>query len=93
MSHRYVTSKFRGDEIHKFSAKKQCLWVEILNKSYKFNLEIEKNSVLGFVVIEPEQLPQTYDEKTKEQGQNTKKKPSSSKPKKQTTIRRFLKPL
>ena len=73
MSHRYVTSKFRGDEIHKFSAKKQCLWVEILNKSYKFNLEIEKNSVLGFVVIEPEHLPQTYDEKTKEQGQNTKK--------------------
>ena len=86
MSHRYVTSKFRGDEIHKFSAKKQCLWVEILNKSYKFNLEIEKNSVLGFVVIEPEHLPQTYDEKTKRTRTKYQKKPSSSRLKKQTTI-------
>ena len=52
----YVTSKFRRDEIHKFSAKKQRMWVEILNKSYEFKIEIKKNSVLGFV-IEPEHLP------------------------------------
>ena len=51
----YVTSKFRGDEIDKFNAKKQRLWVEILNKSYEFKLEIKKNSVLGFV-IKPEHL-------------------------------------
>ena len=32
-SNGFVTSKFRADEIHKFNAKKQHLWVEILNKS------------------------------------------------------------
>ena len=55
----YVTSKFRGDEIHKFSAKKTPLWVEILNKSYEFKLEIKKNSVLGFL-IEPKHLPHKH---------------------------------
>ena len=55
----YVTSKFRRDEIHKFSAKKQRMWVEILHKSYEFKIEIKKNSVLGFV-IEPEHLPHKH---------------------------------
>ena len=55
-SNGFVTSKFRGDEIHEFNAKKQHLWVEILNKSYEDNLKIKKNSLIGFVVIEPEHL-------------------------------------
>ena len=32
------------------------MWIEILNKSYKEQIEINRNSVLGFVVIEPEYL-------------------------------------
>ena len=61
----FVTSKFRGDEIHKFNAKKQCLWVEILNKSYEGNLKLKKDSVIGFVVIESEHLPHEHVTKKK----------------------------
>ena len=32
------------------------MWIEILNKSYKEHIKINRNSVLGFVVIEPEYL-------------------------------------
>ena len=32
-SHGFVTSKFRGDETHQINAKKQRLWIKILNKS------------------------------------------------------------
>ena len=52
----FVTSKFREEEIHEFNAKKRRLWVEILNKSYEENIEIKKNSAIGFIVIEPENL-------------------------------------
>ena len=42
--------------------------MEILNKSYEDNLELKKDSVIGFVVIEPEHLPKkTCDEKSKEE--------------------------
>ena len=33
--HGFVISKFRGDEVHQISAKKQRLWIEILNKSFE----------------------------------------------------------
>ena len=39
-SNGFVTSKLRGDEIHKFNAKKQRLWVEISNKFYEDNLKL-----------------------------------------------------
>ena len=60
-SHGFVTSMFRRDEIHKLKAKKQRL--EISNKSHLDNLIIKKDSVLGFVVIEPKHL--TYKHETK----------------------------
>ena len=63
----FVTSKFRGDEIYRFSAKKQRLCVEILNQSYEDTSEIENRSVLGFVVIEPEHLPHKHETKKQKQ--------------------------
>ena len=56
-SHGFVTSKFRSDEIHRINAKKQHLWIEILNKSFEKNLVVEKNSAIGLVIIEPDNLP------------------------------------
>ena len=65
-SHGFITSTFRGDEIKKFDAKKQRLWLEILNKSYQDNLIIAKNSVIGFLVIEPEHIPHKRAQKKKQ---------------------------
>ena len=47
----YLTSKFRTDEIEQISCKKQRLWIGILNKSLTEDIEIKKNSVLGFFVL------------------------------------------
>ena len=88
-----VTSKFRGDEIHKFNAKKERLWVEILNKSYEDNLIFKNDSVIGFV-IEPEHLPHkhaTKIKKKKAKKDKIKKKTSENRAKTQTSIQQFLK--
>ena len=91
-SNRFVTSKFRGDEIYKFNANKQRLWVEILNKSYKDNLRLKIDSVIGFVVIETEHLPHKHvTKKKKSKKDKISKKPSNYRSKTQTTIRGFLK--
>ena len=47
----YLTSKFRTDEIEQISCNKQRLWIGILNKSLTEDIEIKKNSVLGFFVL------------------------------------------
>ena len=52
----FVTSKFRGDEIFEVNGETQRVWIEILNKSYNEHIKINRNSVLGFVVIEPKYL-------------------------------------
>ena len=36
------------------------MWIEILKKSYTEDLKIKKNTVLGFIVIEPENLSQKH---------------------------------
>ena len=90
-SHGYVTSKFRGDEVHQINAKKQCLWIEILNKSYEKNLVVEKNSPIGFVIIEPENVPHKHTtKKDKKEKNKISKETSNKKPKRQTSIRRFF---
>lgn len=63
-SNRFVTSKFRGGEICRFNTKKQRLWVEILNNSDEDNLKLKKDSVIGFVIIEPEHLAHKHATKT-----------------------------
>ena len=55
---------FRGDEIIEFNGERQRLWVEILNKSYEETIEIEKNSPLGFVLIEPGHLKVKHEAET-----------------------------
>ena len=52
----FLASKFRGHEIYEVNNKKKRLWIELLNTSYTEDLKIEKNSILGFLVIEPENL-------------------------------------
>ena len=44
------------------------MWIEILNKSYCEDLKIDKNNILGFAVVEPENL------RFKNETQNSKKK-------------------
>ena len=90
-SRRLVTSKFRGDEIHKFNAKKERLWVEILNKSYENNLILKKDSIIGFVVIEPEHLPHKHATKITKKKAKKDKISKKNRAKMQTSIRRFFK--
>ena len=52
----FITSTFTGDEIFEIDGDTQRLWIEILSKSYNEDIKIKKNTVLGFVVIEPDNL-------------------------------------
>ena len=90
-SHGFVTSKFRGDETHQINAKKQRLWIKILNKSYEKNLVVEKNSPIGFVIIEPENLPHKHATKKDKNKKNKISKETQNKnTKKQASIQRFF---
>ena len=61
----FLTSKFRGHKIYEINNEKRRLWIEVLNTSYTEDLEIKKNSILGFLVIEPENLKFKYETKKK----------------------------
>ena len=56
----FITSKFRKHEIYEINNEKRRLWIEVLNTSYTEDLKIKKNSILGFLVIEPENLKFKY---------------------------------
>ena len=73
---RFFISKFRGDEIFEVNGETQSLWIEILNKSYNEHIKINKNSILGFVVIEPEYLSSKH-ETTKEKKKKEKIQPKT----------------
>ena len=47
------------------------MWIEILNKSYKEHIKINRNSVLGFVVIEPEYLSFKHEMTKAKRGKDT----------------------
>ena len=48
------------------------MWIEILNKSYNEHTKINRNSVLGFAVIEPEYLSFKHETtKAKKKGKGT----------------------
>ena len=48
------------------------MWIEILNKSYNEHTKINRNSVLGFAVIEPEYLSFKHETtKAKNKGKGT----------------------
>ena len=40
----FLTSKFRGDEINELFHGQHCLWVEILNKSFEYPIELKKGN-------------------------------------------------
>ena len=59
---------FRRNQIFEINGETQRLWIKILNKSYNEPIKISKNTVLGFIVIEPEFLSykhETANAKTK----------------------------
>ena len=39
-----------------FFCGKHCLWMEVLNKSFKDNIEIKKGQPIGFFVVEPKSI-------------------------------------
>ena len=52
----FLATKFRGLEIYEINNEKKQLWIEALNTSYTEELKINKNNILGFLVIEPKKL-------------------------------------
>ena len=70
----FIISKYRGDDINEINGETQRLWIEILNKSYCEDLKIDKNNILGFAVVEPENLSfknETQNSKKKKEKHNT----------------------
>ena len=64
-------AKFRGDEIFEINGETQCLWIEIVNNSYNEPIKINKNSVLDFAVIEPENLSFKHETTKVKKGKDT----------------------
>ena len=52
----YLTSKFRGDKTNELFHGKQHLRVEIINKSFEDHIKIRKGQLLGFLLVEPDNL-------------------------------------
>ena len=52
----FLTSKFRSDDINEIFHGKHRSWVKILNKYFEDHIEIKKGQLLGFLVVEPENL-------------------------------------
>ena len=52
----FVARKFRGLEICEINNEKKHLWIEASNTSYTEELKINKNNILGFLVIKPKNI-------------------------------------
>lgn len=61
----FLASKFRGHGIYEINNNENRLWIEVLNTSYTEDLKINRNTPLGFLVIEPESLKSKYETKKK----------------------------
>ena len=61
----FLTSSFMGHEIIEIDNEKAHLWIEILNTSYTKEFKVKRNNILGFLVIEPENLSFEYVTKKK----------------------------
>ena len=69
----YLATKFEGDKIHKIvGPRKERLWITLLNESYFDKYKINKGDVIGYLVVEPEDLKIQYE--TKEEPSHQKKK-------------------
>ena len=56
----FLTPKFREDKINELFHGKHSFWVEILNKSFEDPIEFKKGELLGFLVVESEDLKFQY---------------------------------
>ena len=66
----YLITKFEGQEIQKIiGPAKKRLWITLLNESYFEPYIIEKGSVLGYLVIQPEDIKVYSAAKEKTSGQ------------------------
>ena len=52
----YVRSRFRSGEINEIFFGRNCLWLEILSKSFQDTIEFKKGEIISFFVVKPENL-------------------------------------
>ena len=64
----FVATKFEGQEILKIigsTSTKKRLWITLLNESYLQKYQINKGDVIGYLIIEPENIKTHYEAKEK----------------------------
>ena len=60
----FVATKFEGQEILKIigsTSTKKRLWITLLNESYLQKYQINKGDVIGYLIIEPENIKTHYE--------------------------------
>ena len=63
-----LATKFKDQEIQKFIGPNSCkkrLWLTLLNESCYTEYQINKGDVIGYLIIEPENIKAHYEEKEK----------------------------
>ena len=71
----FVATKFEGQEILKIigsTSTKKRLWITLLNESYLQKYQINKGDVIGYLIIEPENIKTHYEAKEKTSRQKKK---------------------
>ena len=64
----FVVTKFEGQEILKIigpTSTKKRLWITLLNESYLNKYHINKGDVIGYLIIEPDNIKTHYEEAKK----------------------------
>ena len=64
----FVATKFKGEEILKIigpTSTKKRLWITFLNESYLNKYQIIKGDVIGYLIIEPDNIKIHYEEEAK----------------------------
>lgn len=57
----FITSEFITDEIFPVIGETKRLWIEILNQSYLKPITVKRNELIGFLVVEPENLKMKHE--------------------------------
>ena len=74
-SNAFLATKFEGQEIQKIivsTNSKKRLWITLLNESYFEKYNINKGDVIGYRIIEPDNIKVHYATKEKTSRQKTK---------------------
>ena len=75
ISKAFLATKFEGQEIQKFIGPNSCkkrLWLTLINESYFDKYHINKGDVIGYLVIQPENIKAHYEAKEKSSRQKKK---------------------